>query len=62
MDVNLIKVNKEELLSVDNPNYGQLLKEYPHLKRVKLEDDDPKAHLLLRVCTNQDEHQTMGWS
>ena len=31
VDVNVIKVNKEELLSVDNPNYGRLLKEYPHV-------------------------------
>ena len=42
MSVKMTKVNKAELLSIDNPNYGQLINEYPHLQGVKITDRDTK--------------------
>ena len=42
MDVNLVKVNKGELLTLDNPNYDSVIVKYPHLKGVKLRDCDIK--------------------
>ena len=38
MDVNLIKVEKGELLIIDNPNYEAVIAKYPHLKGVKARD------------------------
>ena len=45
MQVNLMKVNKGELLSIENPPYEQLMKTYPHLKGVQLDDTDAKPLL-----------------
>ena len=42
MDVNLVKVNKGELLTLDNPNYDSVIAKYPHLKGVELRDRDTK--------------------
>ncbi|XP_046862784.1 uncharacterized protein LOC124456361 [Xenia sp. Carnegie-2017] len=51
MDVNITKVNKGELLFVDNPIYKALVRSYSHLAGVKIEDDDQKpklpVHLIL---------------
>ena len=49
MDVNLVKVNKEELLSVDNPGYDDLIKKYLHLKSVEVVDHDLKPRLPVHV-------------
>ena len=53
MNVNVTKVNKRELLMLDNPNYQKLIQSYHHLKGVQMEDNDPKpqlpVHLILGV-------------
>ena len=45
MNVTLTKVNKGELLMVDNPKYQQLINNYGHLKGIKIEDRDTKQQL-----------------
>ena len=45
LEVNLIKVNKANLLEVENPQYEQLINSYPHLNGVKIDDLDSKSHL-----------------
>ena len=45
MDVNVTKVDKGELLFVDNPNYAKLVKSYQHLEGVEMEDKDQKQKL-----------------
>ena len=40
MNVNVTKVNKRELLMLDNPNYQKLIQSYHHLKGVQMEDND----------------------
>ena len=42
MPVEVTKVNKSELLYIDNPRYQQLMDENPHLTGVKMEDLDTK--------------------
>ena len=56
MDVNLVKVNKEELLSVDNPEYDKLIKKYPHLKGVEVVDHDSQSKLPIHVVLSAGEY------
>ena len=49
MDVNLDKVNKGELLTLDNPNYDSVILKYPHLKGVELRDLDSKPQLTVHI-------------
>ena len=47
------KVDNQQLLSLENPCYGQVLERYDYLKGVKMEDVDTKdflpVHLILGV-------------
>ena len=56
MQVDLIKVNKSELLSVDNPHYNILVDTYPHLNGVHIHDDDAKPHLPVHVVLGGGEY------
>ena len=51
LDVNVTKVDKQELLSLENPKFKDVLARYPHLRGVHINDDDDKAvlpvHLIL---------------
>lgn len=47
MNVNLIKVEKGELLTIDN--YEAVIAKYPHLKGVKVRDWDTKPQLPVHV-------------
>lgn len=54
LETDVTKVNKAQLLSLENPRYQQVLERYDHLKGVKMDDMDPKdylpVHLILGVC------------
>ena len=45
MTTNLIKVDKPELLFLENPNYESLIQNYPHLKGVTIKDRDKRTKL-----------------
>ena len=51
LDVNITKIEKKELLSLDNPKYKEILSKYSHLRGVEMDDDDQKdllpIHLIL---------------
>ena len=49
MGINLITVNKGELLTLDNPNYDSVIAKYPHLKGVELRDHDTKPRLPVHI-------------
>ena len=49
MDTKLTKVNKNELLTVENPHYEEIKAKYAHLARVDLADDDKKDQLPIHV-------------
>ena len=56
MDVNLVKVNKGELLTLENPNYDSVIGKYSHLKGVELRDHDTKPRLLLHIILGAGEY------
>ena len=56
MEVNLIKVNKGELLTLDNPNYDSVIAKYPHLKEVELHDRDTKPRLPVHLILGAGEY------
>ena len=45
LDVDITKVNKRELLVLENPCYGQIIEANPHLEGVRMDDDDTKKML-----------------
>ena len=49
LSVKATKVNKSELLSIDNPNYRELINKNPHLRGVYVHDEDKKARLPVHV-------------
>ncbi len=56
LETNLTKVNKSELLSVDNPQYAKLLKKYEHLKEVKVHETETKKSLPIHVVLGSGEY------
>ena len=68
MKVDVTKVDKHELLNVDNPKYEELIASYEHLKGVYVEDNDKKSklpiHLILGasdyLCIKTDEPPRVG--
>ncbi|CAB4024365.1 Hypothetical predicted protein [Paramuricea clavata] len=49
MDAKLTKVDKNELLSIENPQYEHVKAKYPHLAQVNLTDNDKKDQLPIHV-------------
>ena len=45
VDVDITKENQRELLFLENPGYKQVIEANPHLKGVRMEDDDTKKML-----------------
>jgi len=56
LSVKAAKVNKTELLSIDNSNYRALIEKYSHLKGVHVNDDDTKASLPVHVVLGSGEY------
>ena len=49
LSVKATNVNKSELLSIDNPNYCEIISKNPHLRGVYIHDEDEKARLPVHV-------------
>ena len=49
LEVNLIKVNRGDLLRLENPHHERLIKTYSHLKGVEMDDKDSKPLLPVHV-------------
>ena len=56
MKVKFIKVDKGELLSINNPRYAELIRDNSHLSKVIIADKDKKSQLLLHVILGRGEH------
>ena len=56
LPVRAIKVNKAELLTIENPKYGELIGNYPHLKGVSVNDDYTKPILPIHVVLGSGEY------
>ena len=55
LNVNVTKIEKRELLTLDNPRYSDLVKIQPHLRGVKMEDSDTKACLPAHVIIDAND-------
>ena len=55
LNARVTKINKRELLTLDNPNYERVLSEYQHLRGVTIDDmtDDRKLPVHLIICANE---------
>ena len=49
LNISLTKVNRGELLSLENPRYEQLIKTYSHLRGVEMDDTNAKPLLPIQV-------------
>ena len=56
MEVRLTKVNKGELLSIDNPRYEQLIRKHQYLKQVEIADHDSKQQLPIHIILGSGEY------
>ena len=56
LDVDLTKVDRHELLSVDNPRYEELQRRYPYLRPVEINDTHTKPHLPVHLVLGAGEY------
>lgn len=56
MEVRMMKVDKAELLSVDNPNYGELISDYSHLEGITVTERATKSQLLVHIVLGSGEY------
>ena len=56
MNVKLAKVEKPELISINNPCYEKLIRKYNHLKDVIIEDSDEKDELPIHLVLGNGEY------
>ena len=56
MNVTLTKVDKSELLSINNPGYNKLMERYQHLESAKMDDHDTKPQLPIHLVLGSGEY------
>jgi hypothetical protein len=56
LDAKLTKVNKSELLTINNPEYDTLIERYQHLNTVRMDDSDTKEKLPIHVILGVSEY------
>ena len=49
LEVDITKVNKQELLDLENQHYKEILEANSHLKGVRMDDDDTKDRLPVHI-------------
>ena len=53
--MDITKVNKRELLVLENPHYKQILEANPHLNGVRMNDDDEKERLPVHIILGEND-------
>ena len=56
MDCNMTKVDKPQLMHLDNPNYEAVLKNHSHLTGIQINDVDVNPHLPVHVVLGASEY------
>ena len=56
LPVKATKVNKSELLLIDNPNYCKIINKNPHLRGVYIHDEDAKARLPVHIVLGSGDY------
>ena len=59
MNIELTKVHKPQLLTLDNPNYATLLSKYSHLGGVKIEDNDTRLQIPIHIVLRASEYEQL---
>ena len=59
MNIELSKVQKPELMTIDNPNYAALVEKYSYLKGVKINDLDDRPQFLIHVVLGASQYATI---
>ena len=54
--LSVMRIDRAELLSVENPNYAVMISKYPHLKGVYMEDTDLKKMLPVHVILGASDY------
>ena len=55
-EAEVTKVDRKELLTVNNPKYGDLIKRFPHLRGVVMDDVDSREQLPVHVILGASEY------
>ena len=50
------RIERSELLSLDNPDYLEMIKKYEHLRRVYMDDVDKKSALPVHLILSTNEY------
>ena len=56
LEAEVTKIDRSELLSLANPKYKETIARYPHLKGVKMEDNDEKPMLPVHIVLGTNEY------
>ena len=56
LPVCVTKIERRVLLTLENPNYPEMLGRYPHLKGVRMEETDTKELLPIHVILGANEY------
>ena len=56
MDIEMNKVDKDVLVTIEYPNYDIILREYPHLKGAKMNDHDQKRQLPIHMVLGASDY------
>lgn len=59
---NVTRVEREELLRINNPHYQKIIDLYTHLKGVEMMDHDPKPHLPVHVILGASDYAAIKMS
>ena len=54
--LSVTRVERSELLYVENPNYKELIQRYPHLRGVRMKDTDTKSQLPVHVILGASDY------
>ena len=56
LNLDVSKVNRKELLTVPNPNYGEMTKKFSHLKGVYMEERSDKEELPIHLIIGASDY------
>ena len=62
LSVDVTKVERRELLMIDNPHYQKIIDSYAHLKGVEMTDYDPKSYLPVHLILGASDYAAIKTS
>ena len=56
LDIEVTRVERRELLMINNPHYQKVIDTYDHLKGVEMPDSEPKPYLPVHLIQGASEY------